>query len=140
MSAKERVMGDMPPVLQLAHLRHIQESMSRVRPGDHELMSAALAHLFREFAHERTERGETVGSGPRDPILDALPKDVSGFEFFQLYIDHHVRALEQRCHAPRFVQDLVTWVVRRKSSRLSAQAVSQLGRVREQLARDGYSV
>lgn len=140
MRTKERVMGDMPPVLQLAHLRHVQESMSRVRPDDHELMSAALVHLFDGVIQERREKGLPLYSGPRDPVLDAIPAEGSAFEFFQQYIDLHVQALEQRCHAPRFVQDLTAWVVQRRSRRLDVQGVSQIGRVREQLARDGYSV
>ncbi|OHU76070.1 hypothetical protein [Mycobacteroides chelonae] len=111
MSKTVKLMGELPPVVQLAHLRQMQSALRTVPRERHEDVAKGLVRqLEADYARVVASRGP-LPAAPKDPILEQLPRDGSSFEFFSLYIDGHVAELQRQCRAPRFVQNLVGRVI-----------------------------
>lgn len=111
MSKRVKLMGELPTVVQLAHLRQMQAALRTVPRERHEDIAKVLVRMLEaDYARVVAERGP-LPAAPKDPILEQLPRGGSGFEFFSLYIDGHVAELQRQCRAPRFVQNLVGRII-----------------------------
>ncbi len=111
MSKSVKLMGELPTVVQLAHLRQMQTALRTVPRERHEDIAKGLVRqLEADYARVVASRGP-LPVAPKDPILEQLPRGGSGVEFFCLYIDGHVAELQRQCRAPRFVQNLVARII-----------------------------